>query len=105
LRRAPAVASIPAIRRRRGDDARRTPREKTSLSIRADVLEAARAIVQAGEAANLSALVESALSEKIRRSRRASLYAAYEAAARDSDFMRDMQDVTRAFRNVDNDGL
>lgn len=97
-----AVASIPALRRRRRDQALR---ERTSLSLRADVLEAAKEIVQAGQAENLSAFVEDALEEKVRRTRRAALYAAYAEAANDPAFLRDMDDVSNRFSNADTDGL
>ena len=94
--------STAAVHRRRRNQTRR---EKTSVSIRADVLDAARKLVDAGAADNLSAFVESALEEKVRRTRRASLYAAYEAAARDERFMRDMRDIARVFASADRDGL
>lgn len=102
MRRVAAVAAMPVLHRQRQGQSRR---DKASFSIRADVLEAAREIVQAGEADNLSAFVEAALEEKVRRTRRASLYAAYETAAQDRAFTRDMQNVTRAFENVGSDGI
>lgn len=92
----------PALRRRRQNG---TPREKTSLSLRADVLNAARKIVQAGGAENLSSFVESALEEKLVRSRREALYAAYEDAAKDRGFMSRMNSVTRSFAATEGDGL
>lgn len=92
----------PALRRRRPNGA---PREKTSLSLRADVLNAARNIVQAGGAENLSAFVESALEEKLLRSRREALYAAYEDAAKDGGFMSRMSSVARSFAATEGDGL
>lgn len=94
--------ALPSVRRRRQDQ---VPRERTSLSLRADVLEAARAMVQAGTADNLSAFVESAVEEKLRRTRRAALYAAYEQAARDGAFLQDMADVARDFDQTEADGL
>jgi hypothetical protein len=99
---APPPTRLPGIRRRRPST---VPREKTSLSIRADVLEAAREVVQAGEAENLSALVEAALEEKLRRTRRAALYGAYEAAAQDAEFMSDMRSVSEQFEPSASDGL
>lgn len=98
-----AVAILPTIRRRRrGGQARM---ERTSLSLRADVLEAAKEVVQTGEAENLSAFVEQAIEEKLRRSKRQALYAAYQEAARDPEFMADMDEVTREFSVADSDGL
>ena len=96
------VAPAPVIRRRRKDQ---VPRERTSLSLRADVLEAAKEIVQSGGAENLSAFVEAAMEEKVRRTKRAALYAAYEEAARDDAFQQSMTDVTRDFGHTEADGL
>lgn len=93
---------FPAARRRRRDQA---ARERTSLSLRADVLEAAREIVNAGKADNLSAFVESAVVEKIRRTRRAALYAAYEEAASDEGFQERMAAITRDYQHAETDGL
>lgn len=98
----PQMAVMPTLRRRRRDQ---SPREKTSLSLRADVLEAAREIVKAGDVENLSAFVESALEEKLRRAKRAALYAAYEEAAMDDQFMARMSSVTRSFAGTEEDGL
>lgn len=92
----------PHVRRRRQDQ---VAREKTSLSLRADVLEAARAMVQSGRAENLSAFVEAAVEEKVRRTKRAALYAAYESAAKDAGFQKSMSDVARVFAISDADGL
>lgn len=96
------VAGFPTLRRRRHDQ---SPRERTSLSLRSDVLKAAKEIVQAGEAENLSAFVESAVEEKLRRTKRAALYAAYEEAAQDQQFMARMDSVTRSFAATETDGL
>lgn len=90
------------VRRRRNDQ---SLREKTSLSIRADVLESAKEIVQSGGAENLSAFVEAAVQEKVRRTKRAALYASYESAANDVEFRNSMSDATREFSNSDADGL
>ena len=95
-------SSLPSVRRRRPSS---IEREKTSISIRADVLAAAREIVQAGEAENLSAFVEVALEEKMKRTKRAALYSAYAAAANDPSFLRDMNVVSGAFDSAANDGL
>ena len=100
---AQALINVVAVARRRRQD--QAPRERTSLSLRSDVLEAARQIVQSGEAENLSAFVESALEEKVRRTRKAVLYAAYEAASQDEQFQQSMRDVTRQFEHTDTDGL
>lgn len=93
---------LPPIRSRRNDRARRA---RTSISLRSDLLGAAKESVRAGEAENLSAFVESALEEKVARAKRAALYAAYADAARDQACVRDMQDVSRGFAHADRDGL
>ncbi len=99
---APQLSVLPVLRRRRQDQ---SPRERTSLSLRADVIEAAKEVVKAGEAENLSAFVESALEEKLRRTKRAALYAAYEEAAHDDQFVARMNSVTRSFSGTEADGL
>ena len=91
-----------ATRRRRQDQ---MPREKTSLSLRADVVAAAKELVSAGQADNLSAFVELAVEEKVRRSKRAALYASYEAAALDDRFRERMNDVARDCDVAVSDGL
>lgn len=95
-----ATSSVP--RRRRPDQ---VPREKTSLSLRADVLEAARALVSSGKADNLSAFVERAVEEKVRQCKRVALYAAYETAAKDDDFRKSMLEVAQDFATSLSDGL
>lgn len=102
MHRPEVTSSLPARRRRRQDQA---PRERTSLSLRTDVLEAVRQFVQSGQAENVSAFVESALEDKVRRTRRAVLNAAYAEASQDLEFQRSMSAVTREFRNADSDGL
>lgn len=94
--------SSPPPRRRRADS---VVRERTSLSLPVDALQAVREFVRIGMADNVSAFVEAALREKIRRIGRDGLYAAYEAAARDENFRREMREVTETFRNADGDGL
>lgn len=96
------IVNLPAIRHRRPGNVQR---ERTSLSIKADVLDAARQIVSAGEAENLSAFVELAIEEKIRRTKRAALYESYAAAASDPQFMDDMRSVSLSFEDAVGDGL
>ena len=97
----PAPQGLVVVRRRHSQ----VPREKTSLSLRADVLAAAKAVVLSGEAENLSAFVELAVQEKLRRTKRDALYAAYEAAARDDQFRQNMAEVMRDFAVTDSDGV
>ena len=103
MARRAAVAGYSVLKRRRRQSV--APRERTSLSLRADVIEAAKQIVQAGVAENLSAFVEQALEEKLLRTKRAALYAAYDEAQHDPVFAADMNAVTKSFATADNDGL
>lgn len=58
-----------------------------------------------GKAENLSAFVESAIEEKLRRTKRADLYAAYDAAATDVEFQKSMSAVAHDFAASDTDNL
>jgi hypothetical protein len=98
---AAAVTSFPSKRRRKDQ----APREKTSLSLRADVLDAARQLVSSGNAENLSAFVEMAVQEKIRRTKRAELFASYEAASNDPDFRERMSGIAGEFDASVADGI
>lgn len=98
----PKSADTTPTRRRRQDQA---PRERTSLSLRADVLNSAKAIVRAGGAENLSAFVEAAIEEKIQRGKQAALNEAYALAAKDPAFREDATAVSCDFAATDRDGL
>lgn len=95
-------ADTTPARRRRQDQA---PRERTSLSLRADVLKSAKAIVRAGGAENLSAFVEAAIDEKVQRGKQAALSAAYALAAKDPAFREDATAASSDFAATDRDGL
>jgi hypothetical protein len=100
------VASIRVIgavvrRRSRGEG----PRVKASFTLHEDIVNAVKTAVAEGHADNASAFVEEAVAEKLRRSRRSALYAAYAEAARDPRFCEDMNEVTRAFEVTARDGL
>src|SRR5688572_14404226 len=103
MARGAAVGGFAVLKRRRRKGV--APRERTSLSLRADVIEAAKEVVRAGVAENLSAFVEQALEEKLLRTKRAALYAAYDEAQHDPVFAADMNAVTKLFATADNDGL
>lgn len=77
---------------------------RKSLSLHVDIIRAAEAAVAKGEAANLSAFVEEAVQEKLRRSKRSELYAAYAAAAQDAAFLDDMRATTEALDAAADDG-
>jgi Arc/MetJ-type ribon-helix-helix transcriptional regulator len=90
------------VRRRRRSD---IPTVKKSFTLHTDVVEAVDAAVDAGEAANMSAFVETAIQEKLRRSKRERLYGAYQEAAQDTAFMADMYAVSAQFEATSADGL
>ena len=91
-----------AIRRRARDEG---PRVKASFTLHEQVINAVKTAVAEGHAENASAFVEDAVTEKLRRSRRAALYAAYEEAAQDAVFRADMEATARAFDVAAKDGL
>ena len=94
-------SSAPMRRRRRSE----TPTVRKSVTLHADTLQAAQAAVDAGTAENLSAFVEEAVQEKLRRSKRSELYAAYAEAAQDLAFMTDMRQLTLESGATIADGL
>jgi hypothetical protein len=81
------------------------PTVKKSFTLTEDLVRAADAAVAASGAPNLSAFVQDAIAEKIRREKRSKLHAAYAEAARDPEFMADMREVALEFDRVVGDGL
>ncbi|HYD54267.1 MAG TPA: hypothetical protein VEA99_16650 [Gemmatimonadaceae bacterium] len=102
MARVAGAQSTTVVRRRRRTE---TPTIKKSFTLHEDVVQAADAAVRAGAAENLSAFVEAAIEEKLRRTRRAELYGAYQEAAQDPAFMADMRAVTTQFESAEGDGL
>lgn len=98
----PSIQDAPASRRRRRSE---NPTVKKSFTLHEDVVQAAAAAVFEGAAENLSAFVEQAIEEKLRRANRAKLYEAYAEAAQDPAFMSDMREVATGFEAVVGDGL
>jgi len=68
-----------------------------TLQLSESVVQAIRAAVTNGEAASANVFVEDAVREKLREKRRAQVYAEYELAASDPDYMRDLNAETSAF--------
>jgi hypothetical protein len=95
------VKAPPVPRRRRADS--RTV--KKTFTLAEETVRQIAAAVREGGAENLSAYVEAAIEEKLRRSRRGELYDAYQDAARDAAFMADMRGVARDFTRAVADGL
>lgn len=102
MARAAQVHKRPGIPRRRRSESRTV---KKSFTLHEDTVTAAAAAVRSGEAENLSAYVEAAIDEKLRRGKRGELFDAYRDAARDPAFMADMRSVARDFNRAVADGL
>ena len=94
--------SFTIVRRRRPAH---EPSKKATFQIRESLLLAARACAAEGAVPSVSALVELALEQKLRDLRRERLYAAYEEAANDPAFVREIEKTTRAFDESASDGL
>lgn len=87
----PATASPPtaiSVCRRRSPAS--DPLRKVTLQLSESVVEAIKAVVEKGDAASANAFVEDAVRDKLRQRRRAKVYAAYEEASRDPEYMRDL---------------
>jgi Arc/MetJ-type ribon-helix-helix transcriptional regulator len=78
---------------------------KATFQVNEGVLEAIRSLVEQGETPSANAFVEEALRLKLREVRRERLYAAYEEASRDPEFLADMEATSRAFDATVGDGL
>lgn len=91
-----------AMRRRRSSS--NEPLKRISLQISEPVYEAVRALVKSGEVASSNVFFEEAVRAKLQERRKATLYAAYEAAAGDPVFMREMSDHLEAFDSTLADG-
>ncbi len=98
-----AETSVPIPRRRRRQS--NSVRTRKSFSLQRDLVAALEQAVALGLAANASAFVELAVEEKLRRAKRAILYAAYEEAARDPRFMAEVAEIGQAFDAVAADGM
>lgn len=78
---------------------------KKTFTLAEETVRLLAAAVREGGAENLSAYVEAAIEEKLRRSRRDELYDAYSAASHDAHFMADMRGVAKDFKRAVADGL
>ncbi|MHB1096225.1 MAG: hypothetical protein ACYC3F_08620 [Gemmatimonadaceae bacterium] len=91
----------PVPRRRRPD----SKTVKKTFTLAEETVRLVTAAVREGGAENLSAYVEAAIEEKLRRSRRDDLYDAYKTASHDAHFMADMRGVAKDFKRAVADGL
>jgi Arc/MetJ-type ribon-helix-helix transcriptional regulator len=78
---------------------------KATFQVDEGVLQEVRSLVEQGETPSANAFVEEALRLKLRQVRRARLYAAYEEASQDPEFLADMEATTLAFDATAGDGL
>lgn len=93
---------IVPVRRRRslaGD-----PLKKITLQLSESVVEAIKKAVETGEAPSANVFVEDAVRDRLREQRRAKVYAAYEEAARDPEYMRELNADMKAFDVTLSDG-
>lgn len=78
---------------------------KMGWQVRQSVAEAVREAVESGAAESQNAFVEEALIRRLRELRRERVYSAYEEAAQDPAFMRDMRVTSEAYDATVRDGL
>lgn len=83
------------VRRRRSHP--NDPLRKITLQLSESVVEAIKAAVESGEAASANVFVEDAVRDRLREKRRAKVYAEYEQAANDPDYMHDLNADVSAF--------
>ena len=98
-----AKASLVPVRRRRSPTS--DPLKKLTIQLSESVVEAIRAVVNTGEAPSANVFVEDAVRHKLRERRRAKVYAAYEEASRDPEYMRELYGDMSAFDITVSDGF
>jgi len=81
------------------------PLRKPGWQVHTSVADAVREAVEGGAAPSQNAFVEQALLRYLEDRRREQLFASYDEAARDPEFMADMRDTTRGFDSAVSDGL
>jgi Arc/MetJ-type ribon-helix-helix transcriptional regulator len=85
--------------------AKEDPLKKITLQMSESVVSQIKSLVKKGEAPSANVLVETAVRIMLGERRRAEVYAAYKAAAKDPAFMADMDDITETFDIAVGDGL
>jgi tryptophan synthase beta subunit len=73
--------------------------------MRASTIEALKLAVEEGAAMSQNEFVEEAIMARLRELRRARVYAAYDEAAADPEFMRDLRETMRDFDTALPDGF
>ena len=102
-RRQRAQSGGAVVRRRRS--AANDPLRKVTFQLSESVIESIKKLVESGVAQSANVFVEEAVREKLRDRRKEKLYAEYERAAHDPEFMRDMNADLEAFDITLSDGL
>jgi Arc/MetJ-type ribon-helix-helix transcriptional regulator len=97
------MSSAPAPRFRRARQAERL--RKVSYQLRESVAQSVRAAVEAGAAPSANAFVEEAILRQLKELRRERLYAAYQEAANDPEYVAEMAELTAEFDFAVADGL
>lgn len=93
------TASLPSARRAID------PPRKTGWQVSSSVADAVRRAVEEGAAPSQNAFVERALVRELMEVRRRRVYEAYDEAARDPEFRKDMEETSEAFDSTAGDGL
>lgn len=81
------------------------PLRKVSYQLRESVAESVRAAVESGAAASANSFVEDAIIQRLKGLRRERLYAAYEEAASDPEYVAEMAELADEFDRAVADGL
>jgi len=76
---------------------------RATLTVRTDLIDRVHELVDSGEAASVSGLVERAIRREILRTWRNRLSSELEHAVQNPEFLRDMEDVETAFRASDSE--
>ena len=92
-------------RRRRRRSSTADPLKKVTYQMRTSTLDAIRQAVERGGYASQNEFVEAAVVAQLRELRRAKVYAAYQEAARDPEFMAEQRELTEAYDVALLDGL
>lgn len=75
--------------------------KKATFNLRADVLAELDEVMAKGMATSKNALVEQALKDKLSELRRQARKALWEEAAKDSLFLKDVEEIETAFQTAD----
>lgn len=98
-----ASSLVVPSRRRRSQSS--DPLRKVTLQLSESVVEAIKVVVEVGDAASANVFVEDAIRAKLRDRRRTKVYAAYEEAARDPQYLADTNSDLAAFDASLGDGF